>query len=166
LIRFDAEFERSQLRMLAQLLRSDLIGGDARLNVDLRFLRMNPVRKVAPARAWSPAPSPSARPCTCASPLKTSSRSRNGSNGFIVDANSKLAPSVAGVHLFIMIRWARRRNRDAQPVSRLAVKAGVIASNNGKASVTPIPRRNVRRGKDFFVTIIVSASSSFGKLCF
>ncbi len=31
------------------------------------------------------------------------------------------------------------------------VPAGIIESSSGSASVTPIPRRNVRRGKCFFV---------------
>ena len=38
-------------------------------------------------------------------------------------------------------------------------KAGIIASRKGRAKATPVPRRNVRRGRDFFVIIIVTSSS-------
>jgi hypothetical protein len=36
-----------------------------------------------------------------------------------------------------------------------AVAAGTIASSKGKAIVAPSPRRNVRRGMNFFVMIIM-----------
>ena len=35
---------------------------------------------------------------------------------------------------------------------------GTIASSKGSARAVPIPRRNVRRGRAFFVTIIVLSS--------
>ena len=38
-----------------------------------------------------------------------------------------------------------------------AESAGTIASRNGNATVTPMPRRNVRLGSDFFVTIMASS---------
>jgi hypothetical protein len=40
-----------------------------------------------------------------------------------------------------------------------AVAAGIIASNNGSASVAPTPRRNVRRGINFFVMIMTTSSN-------
>ena len=39
-----------------------------------------------------------------------------------------------------------------------AVAAGTIASSNGSASATPAPRRNLRRGNAFLVSVIVSVS--------
>src|SRR4029450_329036 len=39
-------------------------------------------------------------------------------------------------------------------VAACDVKAGIIASSSGKASTAPAPRRNVRRGRAFFVTIM------------
>src|ERR1700722_9864186 len=41
-----------------------------------------------------------------------------------------------------------------------AVCAGSIESNKGSAMVTPIPRRNVRRGRCFFVRNIAAANLS------
>ncbi len=38
-----------------------------------------------------------------------------------------------------------------------AESAGTIASRNGSAMVTPMPRRNVRLGSDFLVTIMASS---------
>src|SRR4051794_32747801 len=40
-----------------------------------------------------------------------------------------------------------------------AVAAGIIASSKGNASVAPMPRKNVRRGKDFFVMKFIVTSS-------
>jgi hypothetical protein len=39
-----------------------------------------------------------------------------------------------------------------------AVAAGIMASSKGNASVVPRPLRNVRRGSDFLVMIILSSS--------
>jgi hypothetical protein len=39
-----------------------------------------------------------------------------------------------------------------------AVAAGIIASSSGRARVAPIPRRNVRRARAFFVMIMVISS--------
>ena len=38
-----------------------------------------------------------------------------------------------------------------------AVEAGIIASSNGSASVAPTPRRNLRRGRDFWVMKFMGA---------
>ena len=40
----------------------------------------------------------------------------------------------------------------------IAVSAGTIASSRGSASVTPMPRRNVRRGSAIFVMIMTVVS--------
>ena len=50
--------------------------------------------------------------------------------------------------------------RDA--VADAAVAAGIIASSNGSAKEAPIPRKNVRRGRAFFVMIMGSSSSETG----
>src|ERR1051325_8663996 len=39
------------------------------------------------------------------------------------------------------------------------VAAGTMDSNNGKASVAPTPRRNVRRGMNFLVMKLIARSS-------
>src|SRR6266404_5759947 len=78
-------------------------------------------------------------------------RSRNGSSGSRTRVSAKLAPSVAGVHLSIMIPLGTSM-KDIR-IGRLASaeKAGVMASSTGSASEAPAPRRNVRRGMDFLV---------------
>src|ERR1035438_5946032 len=37
---------------------------------------------------------------------------------------------------------------------RVAASAGTMASRKGSATAVPMPRRNVRRGKDFLVIIV------------
>src|SRR5262245_47993640 len=78
-------------------------------------------------------------------------RSRNGSSGSRTRVSAKLAPSVGGVHLSIMIPLGTSM-KDIR-IGRLssAASAGVMASSTGSASVAPAPRRNVRRGIDFLV---------------
>src|SRR5580658_6343658 len=86
-------------------------------------------------------------------------RSRNGSRGFRIGENSKPAPSVAGVHLSITAPCGTytnpRRGEGFAAVLLSAVCAGSMESSNGRASVTPTPRRNVRRGRCFFVMNII-----------
>src|SRR5437764_528706 len=48
----------------------------------------------------------------------------------------------------------------AAAVSRSGCKAGTIDSSSGKASVTPAPRRNVRRGMQVFVMNMLTPSRS------
>src|SRR5688500_2864217 len=93
-------------------------------------------------------------------------RSRNGYTGFSVGVNSQPAPSALGVQSFIMIplgtyRKARRRAGLAPDLFK-AVRAGAIASRNGNATAVPNPRRNARRGRDFFVMIMARGPSSSG----
>src|SRR6188472_1155695 len=47
-----------------------------------------------------------------------------------------------------------KRRTGAAAVIRVGVSAGSIDSSNGSASVTPAPRRNVRRARCFFETNI------------
>src|ERR1700752_816619 len=78
-------------------------------------------------------------------------RSRNCSSGSRPRVIAQLVPSVAGVHLSIMIPLGTSMN-DIR-IGRLASadRAGVMASSTGRASAAPAPRRNVRRGIDFLV---------------
>src|SRR5438034_319788 len=55
-----------------------------------------------------------------------------------------------------------RRRTGLAGVLASAVAAGTIASSNGSASVAPIPRRNVRRGRAFFVITIRISSVKTG----
>src|SRR5262249_27579167 len=48
-----------------------------------------------------------------------------------------------------------KRRAGAAAVSRAGVRAGTIDSSSGSASVTPAPRRKVRRGMCLFVRYIV-----------
>ena len=52
------------------------------------------------------------------------------------------------------------RRTGAAAVSRVGVSAGTIDSSSGSASVTPAPRRNVRRGMCFLAMNIESPSRS------
>src|ERR1700676_2503223 len=81
-------------------------------------------------------------------------RSRNCASGSRIGGRSKPAPSVAGVHLSIMIPFGTSMNdmRIGRAVS--AAKAGVMASSTGKAKAAPAPRKKVRRGMDFLVITI------------
>ena len=42
-------------------------------------------------------------------------------------------------------------------LAAIAVIEGTMASNNGSDNIVPIPRKNVRRGRAFFVINIQSA---------
>src|SRR5579863_553155 len=79
-------------------------------------------------------------------------RSRNSASGSRTGVNAKLAPSVAGVNLSIMIPFGTSMNPSR--IGRVVgvAKAGVMASSKGRARLAPVPRRKVRRGIDFLVT--------------
>ena len=49
---------------------------------------------------------------------------------------------------------------DMAAVFRMAANAGTIPSSNGKAIVAPSPRKTVRLGMAFLVTIMMLLSSS------
>src|SRR5688572_20418459 len=67
--------------------------------------------------------------------------------------NSKPAPSVAGVHLSMMAPCGTytkpSRDTGLAAVCASSVRAGTIESSSGSAIDTPIPLRNVRRGRCF-----------------
>src|SRR5205814_10138024 len=52
----------------------------------------------------------------------------------------------------------QKRLFGAAAVCASAVAAGIIESSSGSASVTPMPRRNVRRGTARFVMNVICAS--------
>src|SRR5580658_8733061 len=85
-------------------------------------------------------------------------RSRNGASGSRIGVKAKSAPSVAGVHLSIMmpLGTSMKAMRTGRAVA--VAKAGVMASSTGKASAAPVPRRKVRRGIDFLVTGNIACS--------
>src|SRR5262245_42225588 len=84
-------------------------------------------------------------------------RSRNGASGWRIGVSAKSSPSVAGVHLSIMIPWGTSMNesRFGRAVSgAAATHAGIIASSIGSARVAPAPRSTARREMAFLKTII------------
>src|SRR5579871_1482650 len=90
-------------------------------------------------------------------------RSRNFSMGFRLSENSKPDPSCAGVHLSMVAPCGRympqKRLLGMAAVLARGVCAGIIESSSGRASETPTPRKNVRRGKCCFVTILIVGPS-------
>src|SRR5262245_24600904 len=90
-------------------------------------------------------------------------RSLKPAKGSRTGVSSNPLPPPAGVHLSMMMPLGtvknERRLAVLDAVSAGDANAGTIASNNGNASAVPAPRRNVRRGIDFFRTIIIEPSS-------
>ena len=87
--------------------------------------------------------------------------------------SSKLVPSPRGFQKltstwFIATPFGRyvnpKRCTGLAAVLAASVNAGTIASNNGNATVAPMPRRNVRRANAFFVMIMVVASPPLARL--
>ena len=72
--------------------------------------------------------------------------------------NSVILPSPCGIQgagfIPIGMYTKPKRRTGFAAAGVIAESAGTIASNKGNDNVTPIPRRNVRRGRTFFVTII------------
>src|SRR6476659_8555341 len=82
-------------------------------------------------------------------------RSRYGSNGFVIYENSKLDPSCTGLQYPgdapCGCHTPTKRLAGLAAVWRRGVCAGSMDSSSGNPSVTPHPRKNVRRGICFFV---------------
>ena len=132
------------------------------------------VRNTALDRKWSPPISGSSN----ASAFFTSvllmivRYSRSGSSGFSAEGvRSNLLPVAAGAHMFSLmpkavlpaepctISMQASRTLPAAVCAR-AVRAGTMASRNGRATVTPRPLRAARRDRCFCVMNIVSLSAS------
>src|SRR5580765_4048073 len=81
-------------------------------------------------------------------------RSLNWASGSRTGVRAKPAPSVAGVHLSIMIPFGTSMKHMRIGCAVCAAKAGVMASRKGRARAAPAPRKKVRRGMDFlWITI-------------
>ncbi len=82
--------------------------------------------------------------------------------------NSNPEPTEAGVHLSMMTPLGRyttpNRLMGAAAVLTSAVNAGTMPSSSGSATAAPSPRRIVRRGMAFLVTIM-SRSSAYETAC-
>src|ERR1700681_2588579 len=81
-------------------------------------------------------------------------RSWKGASGSRIGVKAKPGPSVAGVHLSIMIPFGTSMNAMRTGRAVAAAKAGVMASSTGKARTAPVPRKKARRGMDFLVITI------------
>src|SRR4029079_3016681 len=116
-------------------------------------------------RAWSP---PGSSVVALASgmsrPLIKTTRLRKASSGLVMKENSKSLPDLSGLQYPgaapCGCQMPTNRFTGAAAVSRDGVNAGSIESSNGSASVTPAPRRNVRRGMCFLATNIVVSTHS------
>ena len=123
------------------------------------FRMCTPLRNEPAPREWSPTPSePWAFASRFESPLKTTSRSRNGSSGFRDGDSAKPGPLVAGKKCgsdmpFGTYTAPKRRT------GRGAAKAGTMPSSSGSASEAPMPRSTVRRESTRRVLIIARSSS-------
>ena len=139
---FEADFERCQLRVLAEFLGGDLIRRNP--GVDVRALGLLGMHAGEPggagARVVARAVAQRAA-VRLRQSLSTSSLSRNGSSGFMVGGNSNPVPSVAGSQRLRMIPFGTytkpSRTAGFAAVSRVAAIAGTIASSSGSASVAP-----------------------------
>src|SRR5262245_38091 len=76
-------------------------------------------------------------------------RSLNWASGSSTGVRAKPVPSVAGVHLSIMIPFGTSTKHMRIGRAVCAANAGVMASREGRANAAPAPRKKVRRGMDF-----------------
>ena len=120
-------------------------------------LGCTPFRNTAGDRVWSPplSPGPPGAAILCARLLTTTTWSLNGSRGASVRESLKSAPSPAGVQLAITapcgMKHMPSRIRGFAAVFASGVCAGTIESSSGSDIAVPMPRKNVRRERCFFV---------------
>src|SRR5579864_1092985 len=127
------------------------------------FLRGRAADNRTAPRAWSP---PGSSVVAMASGISIPdirvTRFLNGSRGLVMYENSKLAPSCSGLQYPgaapCGCQIPRNRRAGAAAVLSNGVCAGTIESSKGKPSVMPAPRRNARRGTNFFEINIYLAS--------
>ena len=154
------ELHRRQQRVLADRLRGNLVGGDAGVGVDaLRRLRAH-----------------------AAQPGRRAQRVDRGRVGRLVaeaaddvqlvaerlerleDRRELEAGALGGRRPLVHdgavrdVDEAEARHAAFAAVCASSVRAGIIESSSGSARVTPMPRRNVRRGRCFLVMNIVVSS--------
>ena len=88
----------------------------------------------------------------------TTTRSRNGSSGCRIGVNVKPEPLSGGVKRLMITplgTYTKPSRRTGRAAARAAaLRAGTMASRNGRAMAAPAPRRNVRRGNDRAVLIM------------
>src|SRR6516162_2458373 len=121
-------------------------------------------QRYADATQWSgglwPGGASAERACR---PLRITVCFRNGASGSKIGGIVKPLPTLSGTQYPGDIPWgtkhATNRVFGVAAVCARSVPAGTIASSSGKASVTPAPRRKVRRGMCFFT---ISMASLFG----
>src|SRR5580698_2761304 len=134
------------------------------------FLRGRAADNRTAPRAWSP---PGSSVLAMASgisiPEMNVTRLRNGSRGFVINENSKLEPSCCGLQYPgaapCGCQIPMKRLTGAAAVLAKGVCAGTIESSRGKPSLMPAPRKNVRRGMNFFsINISFDSCSVTGSL--
>src|SRR4051794_24948639 len=129
------------------------------------FFGLVPVN-VADAREWSPPLLPGGGIAEVASrPLTMVSLSCQGFSGAWMKPSPAFRPSVSGTVGSPSVQYVGDQPCGAKIVtSRVlglaadcanAVTAGTIDSRNGSARATPVPRRNVRLGRCFFVRYMI-----------
>src|SRR5215813_13019500 len=112
-------------------------------------------QRYADATQWSgglwPGGASAERACR---PLRITVCFRNGASGSKIAGSVKPLPTLSGTQYPGDIPWgtkqATNRGFGVAAVCARSVPAGTIASSSGKASVTPAPRKNVRRERCFF----------------
>src|SRR5580692_4659254 len=134
------------------------------------FLRGRMADNSTAPRAWSP---PGSSVVAIASGISIPeikvTRLRNGSSGLVMNEKSKLDPSCWGLQYPgaapCGCQIPMKRLTGAAAVLPRGVCAGTIESSSGKPSVMPAPRKNVRRGMNFFsINISLDSCSVTGCL--
>ena len=86
-----------------------------------------------------------------------------GASGLSVGDSAVSAPPRGGVQLVMCEPIGTYTNPSRRTglaaVSDWAVSDGIIASSRGRATVAPMPRKNVRRASAFFVMIMMLSCS-------
>ena len=145
-----SEFQRREPRIACQMLRRDLIGGDAVMDVGARGLRgWTPVSHAAADRAWSPGPSPEREGVVLARPVKMDISFRTLASGSRRYGRSNPAPSAAGVHCGMLMPFGtnpKARRTGAGLAIEASARTGSIDSSSGRAIAAPTPLMNVRLG--------------------
>src|SRR5438094_6945779 len=126
-----------------------------------------PDKRLAPRACSPPGSSAVGLEPVASRPVIKTTRSRNGSSGFVIKENSKLEPSCSGLQYpgaapcGCQMPTKRLTEPGPAAVWRRGVWAGSIDSRKGKAKVTPQPRRNVLLGMCFLAINIYLSSAIF-----
>src|SRR5580698_943982 len=83
-----------------------------------------------------------------------------GFSEVMISGKSKFGPSVLGVHLSMTAPCGKYTNPSlglgAAAVLASAVAAGIMASSSGRPTLTPKPRRTLRRLRNFLVMNMIA----------